>query len=116
MRSSLAKAHVNKSRRFSGKNQSANAISRVLGTVRTAAAAVAAEERMIETEMEQYDGISNVAANVSRTSKPLTNNLKSVIESTVADMLKFCIRQDTHGDMFPSWMRKAGQSLLAMQC
>lgn len=89
MRSSLAKAHVNKSRRFSGKNQSANAISRVLGTVRTAAAAVAAEERMIETEMEQYDGISNVAANISRTSKPLTNNLKSVIESTVADMLKF---------------------------
>ncbi|KAL7445536.1 hypothetical protein ACHAXH_007326 [Discostella pseudostelligera] len=89
MRSSLAKAHVNRSRGFSDKNQSANAISRVLGTVRTAAAAVAGEERKLETEVEQNDGINNVAANISRISKPLTNNLKSVIESTVADMLKF---------------------------
>ncbi len=72
-RSSQARVHLNKNRKLSGTTQNANAITRVLDTVYTAAAAVFAEERR----------------NISLTSEPLTSNLTSAIESTVADMLKF---------------------------
>ena len=80
-----AKSHVNKTSRFSGKDQNANAITRVLGTVRTAAAAAALVEHMNSPEKRQPDGMT---ADVSSASKPLTANLKSLIESTVTDMLK----------------------------
>jgi ribosomal protein S18 acetylase RimI-like enzyme len=72
-RPSQAKVHLNKNRKHSGKTKKANAITRVLGTVHTAAVAVLAEEKQ----------------SISLTSEPFTWNLTSAIESTVVDMMKF---------------------------
>ncbi|KAL9180460.1 LOW QUALITY PROTEIN: hypothetical protein ACHAXT_008430 [Thalassiosira profunda] len=84
-RSSQAKSYVNK--RGSGRAQGVGGIGRVLGTVRTAAAA-AAKQKESGGDAIPGDGDDNLT-----TKNALTNptTWKSAIQSTVADMLK---RQD----------------------
>lgn len=88
-RSSQAKKQMNKSRRPTGMKKSSVAIARTLGAVRRAAAAVVTENSMISLEGGQSGGISNGNAEMSLTTDPIAPNLKSAIQSTVAEMLKF---------------------------
>lgn len=93
-RSSRAKAHVDKSRR-GGTYQGVGAVSRVLGTVRIAAVAatsVSDQEKSLENEYGQsvkssaHDS-NNLTSGNSLAAKMLSPKWKSMVQSTVADML-----------------------------
>lgn len=92
-RSSRAKTHVNKSSR---RVRHGGAMGRVLGTVRTAAAAAAIERERISSPNEEQNTRGNNDNLTASYSSPLidvkqsrlSSTLKSTIESTVAGMLQ----------------------------
>ncbi|KAL7530666.1 hypothetical protein ACHAXR_004432 [Thalassiosira sp. AJA248-18] len=90
-RSSRARTHVNKSKRGSSRTQGVGAMGIVLGTVRTAAGAAAAEVQ--KKSLENNVGGSKSGENAKGDNNLTTNNSlaalsSSSIQSTVADMLK----------------------------
>ncbi len=79
-RSSLAKSHVNKSRRGGNKGR---AIGQVLSTVRTAAAGTAGRKKLFNNEAEKKDeGTGNMNGSVASTTK-----WNAAIQSAVSEVL-----------------------------
>ena len=95
-RSSRAKTHVVKNRRGNGSGGMGSAMGRVLGTVRTAAAAAATERKKNKSEITEGEsgGKDNLTASsqsfftAKRKNPHLASKLKNSIQSTVAGMLK----------------------------